>query len=338
MLLTHLVTWGVLAFGQVPVQDADRKVEGLLVCSNDSRLLGRVRRDFQLGSSLTVLHSTFKGVRYAIFPWGKRSAILIDRESSVLESRRQRSEVLSVFLKSGSNPVLDFGSLKPEERVILLRHIRKFLPFATPGAAAKVGLRVGTRFNMTVDGKSIQFSLPAQTDRDSDLRSALANAPFTVDGNSLSESQRNDSLRDAEEASLRDQKVEVVCFGVATHYMPEGIQELGKHLQVITDALEEEAETLSRQVADRILSRDLNAESAFADLPERVQQQLANHFEASWEALGFASKDEATKFLAARPDVKISTVLSMGLGTRTGARAGFTAIEIASARGGSSQP
>lgn len=303
-----------------PFAQIERKVEGLLALTSDKKLIGTIFRTFKPGSSYMEVEKQFKGERFRLFEWGKRSAILIDREDPFLRSRINEVRALEI-LSSKLLPdlTLNLNDLSQREKDVLTDCLAKYIPINSEALnSGSIGVGSSTAFVIhgsggIQKGARVYESTAAERTRNN----ILARRPISVEMNKMSKEDADLAAQRTTDNYLQSEGVRSQCFGIAAQNLPEGLSESGKILEkeLKQIALDREAASMGIALKHKLNAQSLPENSAYSALPEGVRANLEKKFLEQRRMNGFKSVEDAQAFLAGASSVDITTSISVSFST-----------------------
>lgn len=317
----------------------ERKVEGLLVATSDKKVIRSIFQSFKPGVAYSEFEKSLKSDRFAMFEWGKRSAILIDYDDPFLKSRKAEVKALEI-LSSKLNPdlTLNLDGLSAKEKAVLSDCVSKYIP-VTPKTfdSGSVGLTTSTAFVIQgAGGVRKGARVYSNTAADRARNASLAGRPLRLDLTKMTKEEADRAAEQTTENYLATEAFRTQCFGIASQNLPEGLSEVGKILEKELKQIALDRDAVSRKIlVDRKLNgQTLPPSSPYSGLPEAVRSELEKKFLEQRRMNGFSSVEEAQSFLTGASQVDISTSLSIAFSTgKSGQGAIYYSFPIGGASG-----
>lgn len=313
-----LMSW-VLAPAPSPQDQSLRKVEGVLVLARDTNIQKRIEARFRNRMDFSEFTLSLKDEPVVVEPWGRRSAIVVDKQIGPLLKRQEKNRVLQVLntmLKD--DYTLDLGTLSPEDRRAFLNQAPGIHIDPKAGNAPLVmGFELST---------SIEFAVPTKSSvvgpsfvRDPGAREKMVNAlrrsPFPL-WRPQSQEDRDSSIERTKEIENLHGRFLVSTRGISGDLLDEGLQQAAKVVTKLQQDLQSEQDALVRKLATRFQGGPTipSEIGSLASLPEGMQRELEKSFGAAFEYYGFESKEDAVMHLRKATDVKVFTKLKLAFG------------------------
>lgn len=303
--------------GSTPKQPLDRKVQGLLLVSDDPSCVKKVSEGFLYGMPYTDFSKKFDNKRFLVKEWGKRSAILIDLQSGVIGQREKECSLTESLAKSiGSDMTIKLGDLDDAGRSGLMASMQRspVFPSGFDSSTATVGIGAYVRFSIKGNGGSSDksFDLEVHNDVGKQRDDALSQHPLKFLQPSDIE-QANTMSKDLMKALESSDSLRLKIYGVASNNLPEGLEIVSKLLEEIYQELKLRKDKATLKMLAKLIPHGSNLGDHVAgvnQLPSSLGDQLSRTFGQSWQDLGFSSRADAENYLSGAQDISLSTVLA----------------------------
>lgn len=278
-------------------QSTDRQVEGLLLVTNDRPTVVKLRKAFNPTSKLSEYPSKFPEDRFYLAPWGRRSAILIDRTIPFLQVRTDEIEILKAMSTNlSADGTLDLKSLSTTRKEAVKRHLGRFL-VDTGSALDEAAIAIDFANLYTIEGangKSYTVHNVMDGEARAKRKEALQRRPYY---SSASKEEVAKRLQAMEEANLTAESLSVQCYGVASQNLPEGLAECRTHLDKIIREILLQRDNVARDAALKAgLTAGRGGKRGFDTLTKEEKENLLSSFVGGWQANGFADPESARQY------------------------------------------
>jgi hypothetical protein len=295
----------------------------MLVLARDSDQLRKVEAQFRYGMEFAELTTALKNATVVVEPWGRRSALIVDREIGPLLKRKERIRALQLLETAmEADFTLNLVSLSDEDRRVLLAQAPGVM--VDPNfmkAPLHIGLvaQIDFQFSGPQSGRVINEQLSASTEAEGVMNEKLDRAPFPLFRPSSQEGKEQlvKSITDLED---RYGGFRVSTRGISGELLGEGLEQAAKIVERLQQALQQEQDVIAERLAKKhnkgpALPGDFGN---FSDLPAEKQIELKKVFGANYEFYGFDSQQSAVAFLERATDIKVSTRLQLAFGLSPG--------------------
>lgn len=313
-----------IAIGAQATQATPRKVEGLLVASIDKGFLAKVDKQYLPGEPIVQLRSKFNEARYLIAEWGRRSAILIDRDLPLIKKTSDEIAVLKAITRTIKRDLtIDPEDLSVEERISLKQFLGRFLPDWGGDRLdqARLGLSFSTIFTVRgSDGRSFTSHRSRKNESTQARDAALQRKPYDSDPGKLSKDEIAKRFQILKDRDFASRSISFQCFGIADQNLPEGLAETRKVLDKLILELLTEKQTQALELAKKAgLPRTTgDGEVPLASLnPEQRDEALMSFLELSG-LNGFKDANDARQYYDGVSSIRIGTSLGICFCTRPG--------------------
>lgn len=301
----------------------DRRVDGIVVLARDSGSMEKAERAFKYGMGFADLTVALKDAPYVVEAWGRRSAVIVDRDIGPLLRRKERNQALQVLDKGmDSEFTLDLAGLSDEDRRLLLAQAPGVMVDPNQmNAKMRVGLiaQVDFQFSGPQAGRVINEQLAGNTEAERVMNRKLDLAPFPLFRPSSKDGQERlvNTIADLEN---RYSSFRVSTRGISGELLDEGLEQAAKIVERLQRDLQAEQERVAKSLAQKCkLGESLPADLGnFSDLPDDRKAELKRVFGANYEFYGFDSQQSAVAFLQRATDIKVSTRLQLAFGLSPG--------------------
>lgn len=335
-----ILAWIAMSVGVWAPTDqepTDRKVEGILVFAKDASSQKRIEDKFRPRMDFSQFTLSLKDEPVIVEPWGRRSAIVIDKGIGPLLRRQEKNRVLQVLdtmLKD--DYTIDLASLSPEDRQAFLRQTPGIHIDPEAGSAPLImGFELSTSVELAVpaQGPVVGPSLLPDRGAREKMVDALRRTPFPL-WRPQSQEDRDKSLERTKEIERLHGRFVVSTRGISGDLLDEGLEQAAKVVTKLQQDLQREQDALVRKLAKRFQGGPgLPSEvGSLGNLPEAMKLELEKSFGDAYEYYGFGSKEDALRHLRQASDIRVFTKLKLQFGIapsgpgRSASGGGFTFV------------
>lgn len=296
-------------------QEVERKVDGILILSSDNSLPQRLQKAFQIGTPFVQFAKSFASNSVIVEPWGKRSAILIDRRIGPISTRVRKTEALKLLAKHVTpDLILDLGTLSEEDRSNVLSCMGGvMIDPSVSGRPGLLGVEVSTSFVIDDPARPrMESRLPMRGPITDKRKQALIGSPF-AEWRPRSRAGVDRKLESILQEEIAASGFRVYTMGLAKNYVADGLVQSGKLLEILLKQLDASQESAAKELAGKLGSTNGLPESlgGIASAPESIQKRLEDTFAKSFRANGFESEAQALAYLRQASNLRVSTNLSL---------------------------
>lgn len=321
-------------------QEQDRRVEGLLLVSTDKAVIAKVRKAFEFGMPFPKLVSAVANQSLSVEPWGKRSAIAIDRNMGTLAKRRAKAEVVALLAERiGDDLTLRLDDVSPSQQALISDQL---LGQAATGLSPHQ-VTIGADLSLSIrpidpsGAKSTEVTVPSRNKATARRRERLMASP--IPGYStMSATQKSEVHAKLIEREEGASQLTMTTFGIADRNLTEGLHESERLLREMIAASDRDLASASKAFVERLdpdhaLAGLAPTYDSLDTMPESMRARVEDGFASGFAGYGFGSRQEALDYIRGIGRFEVSTNVSLMFCVRpSGPRqsAAFGVIQIAS--------
>ncbi len=353
-----LVLATVIAHGTAPpvrkspgALDPKAKVQlgNVLLLSVDKAVVNSTRKAFSPQMTFGKLEAKFPANRFLVRQWGKRSALVLDRELPLIAERAMRRDVLKTLLKHiNTNLTIRLGDVPEDERGALDKQLAVCFPWVNePDGTDRIQSTFGIQWQLRVTvtgsqpGASKDFAIPMPADQFRMMTNGLKDHVVSPRGRLSTEEQDRIAKEVAEQTEVLDTAT-YHSFGEARFVFVQGLRESATALQDVLDDIDKDSKATAKELLEKMGSKFRldslpKSGSGLSDLSPDLKQDLLQEASNSWQGCGFQSQADSLQFLNGAKSLDFSVDFSFfraiqgpdsqGTSRGAGAAVGFASIK-----------
>lgn len=322
------------------LQEQERRVEGLLLVSTDKALAAKVRKTFEFGMPFPKLVTSLSSTSVKIEPWGKRSAIAVDRNLGALAKRRAKAEAVALLAERiGDDLTLSFDGLSPSQQALIGDQLLGQMAIGLPPNR----YRVGADLSLTVrpidpnGARTTEVTVTTRNDAIRRRRERLMASPLPG-YSTMTAAQKEDVHAKLVEREEGASQLTMTTFGIAERNLTEGLHESERILKDLITESDRDLQRASKAFFDRLdpdhaLAGLASTYDSLASMPDSIRGRVEDGFASAFAGYGFDTRQEALNYIRNIGKFEVSTNMSIIFCVRpSGNRqsAAFGIIQIAS--------
>lgn len=333
MTTSILLGLALVQTGAQTALDPNRQIEGFALITIDKSLIKRTWNECQLPKPLPDVKKYFASKRFEVHPWGRRSAIVIDRDMPMIKSKLDEIALLDTVTKY-ANPdgYIEVSQVPEDDQKRLFDLFNAITPTYDYNSFKKTTIGIGIGRSYAIEGPGgVVKGATAGGGRVPD--EGLKRMRSSSVGKNPDEAAIKRGLEESIEANLANMNFGSQWYGISGFLLPEGLAETGKVMEKVFATLRLEKGQASKRLGAKLGALDpaLVESLPYSGLSEEERDRLRHDFVALWQINGFANRAEAELFLNGAGKVRPSVDLSLRIST--GDRTGF-GIQIGRFGGG----
>jgi hypothetical protein len=333
-LLAAVSCLALFAGQEVPEPDLDYKLFDLVVMSSDQKIVEDFRKEFLYEMHAADLKERLDQPRLVFERWGNRGMIVIDREVPALAAQAHQRDLMQFLAEfAGPDQVVRASDVPPEKRPQFEQALDRYFPWHSRNddfdmRQAALGIDIGTV--LTVHSADQQKNFTVRQPREVTRRrnDAMAQHAMPQRSKPLTAAEDARRLREIRERVEREGQTVFHTFGAARGNLPQALREASRHIEELARQLEQERKVAADALLDKIgfgySTKTLpNNRVGFENLPPDIRKQLLVDLEEGYENYGFASLDEAKRYLNSSDGIGVSLQIGLHRSLKSGDRDRF---------------